>query len=158
MGALQEVAKEIVPLFRLLGSNHPGEVSAAVAGIKRKLGASGLDLNDLANWIESAAQGSAADSRHSSGQKKQRAKSKRRADHRAASHESHSGAPLTAEQWEGRLQTLWMRGEFSLSARDMQFLTNVWSSAQRGRSPSPAQAKWIGDIEAKLDLREAKAS
>lgn len=40
------------PLVRLLGSNQPGEVSAAVGGLRRVLEANGLDLNDFAAWME----------------------------------------------------------------------------------------------------------
>ena len=55
MSRLAAVAPRLGPLIRLLGSDQNGEVSAAVAGLRRVLASEGLDLHDLAAHIESVA-------------------------------------------------------------------------------------------------------
>src|SRR5262249_14016447 len=42
-------------LIRRLGSNHPGEVLATVAAIKRTLASDGRDLHDLAQMVDAPA-------------------------------------------------------------------------------------------------------
>lgn len=57
MGRLSaSIAPRLGPLIRLLGSDNNGEVSAAVAGLRRILASEGLDLHDLAAYVEAAAE------------------------------------------------------------------------------------------------------
>ncbi|MDZ4760067.1 MAG: hypothetical protein SGJ21_03225 [Alphaproteobacteria bacterium] len=151
MGALQDIAKEIAPLLRLQASDQPGEVSAAVAGIKRKLAAKGFDLNDFAVWIESAA--AAAEP---SIKRPTRAKASRPTDRDPPSH-APANDEVRAARWFELLGALWLNGQHRLGERDLQFLLNVWKRAQAGAAPSPGQQKWIADIQAKLAGREARA-
>lgn len=56
MSVLATIAPRLAPLIRLLGSDNNGEVSAAVAGLRRILASKELDLHDLAAYVESAAE------------------------------------------------------------------------------------------------------
>jgi hypothetical protein len=49
--SISVIARKLGPLIRLLASDKPGEVVAAVEAIKRVLASAGFDLNDLANVI-----------------------------------------------------------------------------------------------------------
>jgi hypothetical protein len=54
MTAVKETtAKRIASIFRLLSSNHDGEVMSAVAAMKRLFSSEGLSFNDIATVIES---------------------------------------------------------------------------------------------------------
>jgi len=55
MTAMMEgtTARRLAAMFRLLGSDHEGEVLAAVAAMKRMLGAEGLSINDISTVLES---------------------------------------------------------------------------------------------------------
>lgn len=48
---LSTVARKLDPLIRRLGSDHPGEVTATVAALKRVLASADRDLHDLADAI-----------------------------------------------------------------------------------------------------------
>jgi hypothetical protein len=55
MSALKEAtAKRLAKYFRLLASDHDGEVSAALQAAKRLLAAEGLNFNDIGIVIENA--------------------------------------------------------------------------------------------------------
>lgn len=56
MSVLASIAPRLAPLIRLLGSSNNGEVSAAVAGLRRILATQDLDLHDLADYVEAAAE------------------------------------------------------------------------------------------------------
>jgi len=48
------MAGRVGKLVRLLGFDHPGEVVGAAQALRRVLGTEGLDLNDLAQVLETA--------------------------------------------------------------------------------------------------------
>jgi hypothetical protein len=52
MPNLAPIAPRLARLVRLLGSDKPGEVAAAVAALRRTLGGIGADLNDFGDVIE----------------------------------------------------------------------------------------------------------
>jgi hypothetical protein len=49
-------ASRVAQLLRLLGSDRPGEITAAVAALNRVLSGAGMDVHDLADVAESGLQ------------------------------------------------------------------------------------------------------
>ena len=72
---LKPISKKLSQFIRLLASDHPGEIAAPAAAMKRTLASQKLDLNDFADHVEAAKrftdeEARACDQSHGAGQAK----------------------------------------------------------------------------------------
>lgn len=135
--ALALAAPKAAPLLRLMASANDNEALVALRGLKRVLAARGLDLNDLAAWIEAGACEPAPEPEPPPRPKPQ-------------PQPEPQGRQPWPQYWFGIVDGLLRDGADIITDRDREFLANVRAATMRGRSPSHAQRVWIEDIKLRV--------
>jgi hypothetical protein len=148
--------KKIASLIRMLGSDKPGEILAAVSAIKRVLESQGRDFNDLGNDIETRSGALAEaeiDQIYTTGHKDGYAKAM---DDVGSNHVFNlngfhavngSASGLT---WQEMAQFIGSKASYLHRDREREFAESIAEQARWKSTISPAQDKWLRDLYVKL--------
>ena len=145
MNALAPITGKLGKLVRLLGSDRPGEVIAAVAAIKRTLESASLDIHALADGIE-----------ESNGKKFTEADAieiyQRGVEdgHRAAEQNGALSFSTVGEPSWNEIARECAAHAARLQPREREFVEDMVRWTVHGGEPTEKQAKWLRSIWARV--------
>ena len=145
MNALAPITGKLGKLVRLLGSDRPGEVIAAVAAIKRTLESASLDIHALADGIEEC-----------NGKKFTEADAieiyQRGVEdgHRAAEQNGALNFSTVGEPSWNEIARECAAHAARLQPRECSFVDDMVRLTVHGGEPTEKQAKWLRSIWARV--------
>jgi hypothetical protein len=148
--------KKIVSLIRMLGSDKPGEILAAVSAIKRVLESQGRDFNDLGNDIETltgALNKAEIEQIYTTGHQDGYAKA---LDDVGSNHVFNLNGfhpvngSASGSSWQEMAQFVGSKANYLHRDRDREFAESIIEQARWKSTISPAQDKWLRDLYVKL--------